>query len=351
MRKVYQYLLSLVAITLLFWGCSKGQQASSERPIDTLQVTDAHGFAVYHYADRTEAVIFRPGTQEEDQRYVIPQTSKRLVTTSATHVGFLAELDALGTIVGATNTKLIYNQDLQVPDLGDDMHLDAERILAVKPEVVFLTDYGQRDNNQLKTLTDIGVQLVYVNDWREQSPLGRAEWIKFMAAFVGREKEAAELYDQIKSNYEQLAQSAAGAATHPTILSGSDFRGTWYLPTGATYMGRLFHDAGFNYALDADTALESRPYNFEAVLHQFSKADVWVGAPANTLAELRSLDDKHALFRAFQTGLVYHFQARQTKTGGNDFWESGVVRPDRILQDLVNIRKGEDDLYYSGRLR
>ena len=46
--------------------------------------------------------------------------------------------------------------------------------------------------------------------------------------------------------------------------------------------------------------------------------------------------------------------------GGSDFWESGVVRPDRILQDLAYIlhpeltplgADGEDNLFYYKRLR
>ena len=143
---------------------------------------------------------------------------------------------------------------------------------------------------------------------------------------------AAEHYDQLKTLVEE-----SGKAYSKSILSGGSFRGTWYVPSGATYMGRLFKDAGAAYAYAEDMTNGSIPLGIEQVLQSFRDADVWVGAPANTLQELTEMDSKHAWFKAYEDSAVYTFKARMTPTGGNDFWEAGVTEPDRILSDLIEV--------------
>ena len=69
--------------------------------------------------------------------------------------------------------------------------------------------------------------------------------------------------------------------------------------------------------------------------------------------------EKFAEAKAITTGRTYNNNARQTATGGSDFWESGVVNPDRILYDLAIIlhpelklsADGEKALYYYKPLR
>ena len=51
---------------------------------------------------------------------------------------------------------------------------------------------------------------------------------------------------------------------------------------------------------------------------------------------------------------VYNNNRRRTEAGGSDFWESGIVRPDIILQDLVTILHPEieaKELTYYEQLR
>ena len=74
---------------------------------------------------------------------------------------------------------------------------------------------------------------------------------------------------------------------------------------------------------------------------------------------LKSQNPKFAEVKAITTGRTYNNNARQTATGGSDFWESGVVNPDRILYDLAIIlhpelklsADGEKALYYYKPLR
>ena len=48
------------------------------------------------------------------------------------------------------------------------------------------------------------------------------------------------------------------------------------------------------------------------------------------------------MFGPLEKGLpIYNNTLRTTPEGGNDFWESGAMRPDLILQDLIAILQGD----------
>ena len=42
-------------------------------------------------------------------------------------------------------------------------------------------------------------------------------------------------------------------------------------------------------------------------------------------------------FDAFKAGRVFNNDRRLNEHGGNDYWESGSLRPDIVLADLIKI--------------
>ena len=135
-------------------------------------------------------------------------------------------------------------------------------------------------------------------------------------------------------------------------MSGMSWRGTWYVPAGGTFMGNLFHDAGAQYKYDNNPSTSSIPLTMEQAIQDFVQADVWVGCEANSLKELEAIDKKHTWFKAFQTGEVYNFRRRALPSGANDFWESATVHPERVLQDLQKVLRGDTTgLYYTMPLK
>ena len=120
-------------------------------------------------------------------------------------------------------------------------------------------------------------------------------------------------------------------------MAGSNFRGTWYMPAGHSFMGRLFADAGARYYFASDTTSGSLPLNVESVLKNFSQSDVWLNCSFSSLSELVKADSKHALFRPVILKQVYNFNKRKIPSGANDFWESAIARPDLLLSDVIAI--------------
>jgi len=58
-------------------------------------------------------------------------------------------------------------------------------------------------------------------------------------------------------------------------------------------------------------------------------------------------------FKAFKTQKVYNNIKRLNSEQGNDFWESGITRPDLVLKDLIKIFHPDlidHELFYYQRL-
>ena len=136
-------------------------------------------------------------------------------------------------------------------------------------------------------------------------------------------------------------------------MSGNNFRGTWYVPSGKNYLAYLFKDGGAQYPFYDDERATSIPLTIEETLHYFSDADVWVGASANSLAELAAIDEKHTWFKAYQNGRVYNWRKQQKQGGANNFWERGVVHPEEMLEDVINILDNTPDslLHFATKLQ
>jgi len=185
--------------------------------------------------------------------------------------------------------------------------------------------------------------------------LARAEWIKFVAAFYNKEKQADSIFASVDKRYNEIKAKAATVKTKPSIMAGSNFRGTWYMPSGRNFMGKLFADAGAAYFYANDTTSGSLPLNVETVLKNFSETDIWLNCNFNSLDELVKADTKHAFFRPVKLKQVYNFNKRKLPSTANDFWESAVARPDLLLSDVIAILHPEIlpgyELVYAEKLK
>lgn len=284
-------------------------------------------------------------------------TPQRLAVTSATHIGFLSELGELGRVVAVCNKPQIYTPlPDSVIDLGDATAPNLEALLLAKVDAVLVCSYpGSQFEQQLSRL---GIRAIAIDEWKEPTPLGRTAWIKTLGSELGCEAKADSIYEAVATNYNNRvsAQHAvnnreASNTQSTTIMTGSNYRGTWYVPSGNSYMGQLLRDAGYAYPYYDDPRTGSVPLTLEACILQFRDADIWVGSEARTRTQLRTLDEKHTWFRAYQTGQVYNWLRQSTAAGANNFWERGVVHPEEILEDLIHIRQGQNDsLHFAQQL-
>jgi iron complex transport system substrate-binding protein len=200
---------------------------------------------------------------------------------------------------------------------------------------------------------------VLVPSFLESSPLGRAEWIVVTGLLVGRFDEAVSRFQEVERGYQALAARVAETrdASRPgkTVVTGGPWDDIWYVPGGRSYAARFLADAGARYLWADDDSTGAMPLDIETVYEVAVDADLWLYPSSwRSLAEIAEADERLADFRSFQLGEVYGNDRRTNEFGGNDFWESGVARPDLVLADLVKIfhpeMLPEHELVYHRRL-
>lgn len=354
------------AIILFLTSCvgkrsDSNVQSVYPEPDSSMILNYATGFSVDYFSKYKRVILYNPwqkgveltryylasdsfaGIPSDGPFVKIPLTS--LASGSCTHNTFLQQLGVLRLVTGICDANRTFNPYLRahlangdITDLGDPFKINLERCMLLKPQVLMINSYNQQDEN-LERIKDSGIPVLYNNEWMETDLLGRAEWIRFIACFFNKEAQADSIFRRVEANYLALKVLASNKRlVKPTVLSGDDFRGSWYMPGGRSYTAQLFADAGAEYAYKNDTSLGSFSLTFEQVLNGFNQADVWVGVTnATTLSGLRKLDERYSLFKAFKTGNLWAYNLRTTPTGGNDFWETGVARPDLLLSDYIKV--------------
>ena len=307
----------------------------------------ATGFQITETDTGTVVEVFQPY-----QRVCVKQPMKRLGTMSTVQVGYLYALDALDCLAAVCNPELIYTPVKgDEIDLGDSMKPSAERVLQANLDALLAVNYGQYDNLEAARIEKLGVFTIYINEWQEGSPLARAEWIRVLGALTGKLPQADSIFHEVETKYKSLQQSAVSRQT-TKIMSGNNFRGTWYVPSGKNYLAYLFKDAGADYPFYDDERETSIPLTIEETLRYFHEADVWVGAGGDSLDELAQMDEKHTWFKAYQEGRVYNWRKQRLPSGANNFWERGVVHPEEMLEDVIHILNNAPDstLHFAVRL-
>lgn len=330
---------------LCFVGCAKQPAEQSSVPAGNAYAT---GFQITQTDTGTIVEVFQPY-----KRLCVREPLRRLGTMSTVQVGFLYALDAMDCLVAVCNPELIYTPVKgDEIDMGDSMKPSAERALQAGLDMLLAVNYGQYDNLEAVRLEKLGIPILYINEWQEGSPLARAEWIRVIGALTGRLHEADSVFAEVEARYINLKSQTTNHQS-TKIMSGNNFRGTWYVPSGKNYLAYLFKDAGADYPYYEDERETSIPLTIEETLRYFHDADVWVGANGNTLEELAQMDEKHSWFKAYQDGRVYNWRKQTKPSGANNFWERGVVHPEEMLEDVIHMLNNAPDslLHFAAHLQ
>lgn len=286
---------------------------------------------------------------------------ERIVCTSTTHIPLLDYLNISEKLVGFPTTDYISSEKTRklvdagkVEELGAEKGMNLEKLAVLKPEAV-MSYTMTADLGQLKKVQELGIPVILNAEYLEEHPLGRAEWIKFMALFFEKEKEADAVFSMIEKNYLETKQFADKTEKKPTVLSGVIYGDAWFMPGGQNYAAKLINDAGATYLWSSDSTKGFLQLSFESVFEKAHAADLWIGvASFSTLDEIKNADERYTKFNPYQIKQVYTYNARKGAKGGSEFLELGYLRPDIILKDLVKIAHPEllpeYQLYFHKRL-
>jgi len=267
-----------------------------------------------------------------------------IVVTSTTHIPSLEMLGVDESLIGFPNLNYISSEKTRkriseghITELGKNEDINTEVLIDINPDLVvgFAVD---GNNKTLNTIKKTGIPVVYNGDWTETSPLGKAEWIKFFAAFYNKEKDADCIFSEIKSEYLKAKEIALQAENIPTVLSGAMYKDVWYVPQGKSWAAQFIADANGDYLWKETEGTGSISLNLENVLEKAEHANFWIGPSYYT--SLTQLKEAHAVYQqfdAFKNDQVYSFTNKVGETGGLLYFELAPNRPDLVLKDIIKI--------------
>ena len=294
--------------------------------------------------EETQLFIARNGEQApaDFPGQVLDGDARRIVCMSSTYI---AMLDALGEpqrVVGVSGIDYISNPYVashkeQIGDVGYDGNMNYERLLSLSPDIVLLFGVSGASAMEPK-LRELGIPYAYMGEYLEQSPLGKAEWLVAVAEIAGMRERGEEVFREIPLRYDSLKTLAAKAERKPVVMLNTPYGDSWLMAPPSSYVARLIADAGGQYVYTQDTGNQSRPIDTEEAYRLAEMSDCWINVgSAASLKELAEIVPKFMDTRPVREGRVYNNNRRTNPSGGNDYWESGVIHPDLILQDLIRI--------------
>ena len=284
---------------------------------------------------------------------VIPAGAKQIVCMSSSYVAMLDELGEVNRIVGVSGIDYIANPYIlahkdSIKDMGPEMNY--ELLIGLKPDVVLLYGIGDAQTAVTDKLKELSIPYMYVGEYLEESPLGKAEWMVALSELTDSREIGIEIFSEIPKRYQTLKDLTASVEQRPTVMFNTPWNDSWIMPSTKSYMAQLVNDAGADYIYKENTSNSSAPIGLETAYGLIQKADYWINVGmASTLDELKAVNPKFTDAKSVREKTAYNNNLRLTATGGNEYWESAVVRPDIVLRDLIHIFHPElvsDSLYY-----
>ena len=364
-------LLGVAAVAVLASACSgkgartdSGTGDGSKDSAVSIEVKYATGFSVRDSADVRLVEVGAPTLQSstaslrQGGKYhfalvhsddvAVPEgyTKVRVPITSticmtALQLSNFTILDAHDVVKGLTGTKNLFNEDIlqrvkdgRIVKIGMEGNFDTEMVLAANPQVIFISPSKRGGYDAIK---ETGITLVPHLGYQELNPLGQAEWIKFIGMFIGKEREANEVFAGIEGRYQQLKSQTSNLKPEdrPTVTSGEMHYGNWHAVGGKNYLAQIFRDAGADYVID-DEETSGENLEFEKMYALAANADYWRilnSFPGEFSYEaLKAAEPRNELFKAFKERKVIYCNMKQ-----QPYYEISPVEPDVLLKDFVAI--------------
>ena len=375
MMKAFRQIALLAVLGAAFLSSCRGRQR--------IVVPETSGYADYaQYFDLLPegegwAVVSLSPYDGSADTLRITEPLQRIVCMSTSHVGFLDAIGAADAVVAVSGRDFVSSPRVReriaeglVAEAGYDAAPAYETLYRLRPDVVLSYSLGG-ESAMDERLRELGIRVFTLYEHLESHPLARAEYVRLFGALTGRMAAADSLFALVRDGYQassiygpekmdECPEKGQSSINCGQIMDGRKvlvnlpYAGVWYIPGAESYMARLIRDAGGEVLGAEQGTAQSGMISLERAYELSCEADFWLNAGnVRSLDELRRENAAFASFPVAAPGRVYTNNRRTETGGGNDFWESGAVRPDRVLRDLRAIFSGapDDSLYYYRAVR
>ena len=346
-----------------FVGCKKSENLNVKQSSNTENAIEyASGLSINKYEGYSVVSVSNPWPEANKnftyilkekngsipdslQKYtIISVPLKSIVVTSTTIIPFLEMLGVEKSLVGFPHTDYISSEKTRklidagtVKNIGQNEKLNMEQLIELEPNLI--VTFGIDNNNpMIDNLQKSGLKVIYNGDWTEQSPLGKAEWIKFFGALYGLDNKANTIFKEIEKEYTNTLALVKKATSKPTVLSGAMYQEQWYVPQGESWAALFMKDAQSNYLWADSKGTGSLALPLETILDKAQNADYWISpGDFSSLKELSDNNPHYKQFSSFKNKKVYSYSKNKGAKGGILYFEWSPTRPDWVLKDLIKI--------------
>ncbi len=377
------YFLWIISIAGIITACRPGESDKTDAvgqsqaiPFEhTVQADYAEGFRITYHKNYKLLEVFNPFQDRVDTlRYALVPRSvsdqvkvanartieipiRSLIATSTTHLALATALESNDIIKGMVGGKYVYNDEIRnrletgkITNFSEG-EFNKEQALALDPDLVMISGGQSSQFDNYRVLIKSGIDILVNSEWLETTPLGKAEWVKVMGALLDKEAMANEHFESVEQRYNTLKSKVTDIDKNPVVLTNLPFKGSWFVPGGNSYNAKILNDAGADYPWSDSEETGGLQKDFEVMYEIGLTANIWLNpGEADSKTDILAKDTRFKEFRSFRMGEIYNNNKRVGSTGGNDFWESGVVHPEIILADLIKIfhpqRVPDHTLYY-----
>jgi iron complex transport system substrate-binding protein len=366
----YYFIGSMLAGLLFLSSCqtngpdkSSTSQQDQSTPLRSSNIRYAVGFDLIpgdgyqllqifrHYnetADTISYLLIEKGTKIPDHLQDIQKIQVPVMKIALLHSSYLSYFDFCKTdnhIKAISEGKYVYDdsifqavQDGSMPEVGYGETLDKEQLLVLGIDLLVTVGWPNSPNKNQEMLDQLGLPMLVFSDWQESTLLGRAEWVKVVAALTGKSEMADIKFNEIASAYDSLKALTANIQDPPKIVCNLPYKGSWYVPGGNSYMSHLLSDAGGKYLWSDDKGTGGLQLGFETVYAMGMDAEFLINPDiAYSIQDILDKDERLVDFKSVSLGNVYNSINKTARNQANDYWESGIVHPHLILADMIHI--------------
>lgn len=375
---------NLMMVTALLWiaACSNESSesatdiAQSEAPKDAtlLEMKHAETFEVYERdgyrivdlraplvswggsaqgADHRARIVLVPKTLEAppltgdlDDAVVVRTPVERIAVNNGTLEAIIVALEVVDRLVAVGGVKSYFDsirersrsgELAQVgygwntpPNIGPLLDSDPDLFLMV------LGDLGHAEHYE--RIKDIGVPVVPVFLDAEASYMGPVDYVRLIGMMSGREAEADAFVSMVAENVRDLRSLVADRPPRTVLSAWYDGSGRW-MATVRNRENALLKDAGgINPMAEPD---DVRLDDFvrvgtEVLLQEARDVDCWIIRDPHSVA----FDDVAVLenFKSWREGCLFASDGMtKPEADAFDIYETGPIRPDLILGDMVRM--------------